>query len=150
MLGASLPAPLLLLSAMAVGLVGYGASLVLYVTALRGLGAARTGAYFAVAPFIGAAIAVFAFGEHAPATFWIASALMAAGVWLHLTEHHQHEHAHEAMTHTHAHRHDEHHRHAHHFAWDGGEPHVHEHVHEPITHRHPHYPDLHHGHRHPV
>jgi drug/metabolite transporter (DMT)-like permease len=149
-LGASLPAPPLLLSAMAVGLIGYGASLVLYVTALRGVGAARTGACFAVAPFVGAAIAVFAFGEPASPVFWIAAALMAAGVWLHLTEHHQHEHTHEAMAHTHSHRHDEHHRHAHHFAWDGSEPHVHEHAHEPITHRHPHYPDLHHGHRHSV
>ncbi|HET8765428.1 MAG TPA: DMT family transporter [Rhodanobacter sp.] len=72
--------------ALGVGLLGYGISLVLFVLALRGVGSARTGAYFSTAPFIGAVIAVGAFGEPASGRFWFAAILMAIGVWLHLTE----------------------------------------------------------------
>jgi drug/metabolite transporter (DMT)-like permease len=146
--GATLPAPAIALAAGVVGLVGYGVSLALFVVALRHLGTARTGAYFSVAPFFGAAVAIGLLGEHVGAAFWAAAALMAGGVWLHLTERHAHPHEHEPMTHAHPHVHDEHHRHAHDFAWDGKEPHVHEHAHGPLVHSHPHYPDLHHRHRH--
>jgi drug/metabolite transporter (DMT)-like permease len=147
-LGAKLPSPGLVAAAGAVGLAGYGLSLVLFVLALRGLGAARTGAYFATAPFVGAAIAVIAFHEPLSWGLGAAALLMASGVWLHLTERHEHEHDHEALTHSHAHRHDIHHQHGHAFAWDGCEPHAHEHRHEPLTHAHPHYPDAHHRHKH--
>ena len=147
-LGARLPAMPIAGMAMTVGLLGYGISLVLFVLALRGLGSARTGAYFSTAPFIGAAIAILAFGEHASWMFWLAAALMGAGVGLHLTERHEHLHTHEPITHTHRHVHDEHHQHAHDFEWDGREPHTHEHTHAPLTHSHPHYPDIHHQHRH--
>lgn len=147
-LGARLPAMSMVGMAMTVGLLGYGISLVLFVLALRGLGSARTGAYFSTAPFIGAAIAILAFGEHASWMFWLAAALMAAGVWLHLAERHEHLHTHEPITHAHRHVHDEHHQHAHDFDWDGHEPHTHEHTHAPLTHSHPHYPDIHHQHRH--
>ena len=135
-------------AALLVGFLGYGASLILFVISLRGLGSARTGAYFSTAPFIGAAIAIAGFGEPASPAFWIAAGCMAAGVWLHLTEHHEHAHTHEALTHAHAHVHDEHHRHVHAAGWDGTEPHTHEHAHEPLTHSHPHVPDVHHRHRH--
>lgn len=134
--------------AMLVGLFGYGLSLVLFVLALRGLGAARTGAYFSTAPFIGAAIAILAFGEPVTTSFTAAAALMGMGVWLHLTEVHEHEHVHEPQAHEHPHVHDEHHRHEHAFPWDGQEPHTHWHRHEAMTHRHPHYPDIHHTHGH--
>jgi drug/metabolite transporter (DMT)-like permease len=134
--------------AMLVGLLGYGVSLVLFVLALRGLGTARTGAYFSTAPFLGAAIAILVFGEHASTLFWVAAVLMGIGVWLHLTERHEHMHTHEAITHTHRHVHDIHHQHTHDFPWDGTEPHTHPHTHDPITHSHPHYPDIHHQHRH--
>ena len=147
-LGAQLPPAGLSAAAMGVGFVGYGLSLVLFVLARRGLGTARTRAYFSPAPFVGAAIAIVAFGEPVSWQFWLAAALMAAGVWLHLTEVHEHEHAHEALTHTHAHRHDAHHQHEHAFEWDGRAPHTHEHTHEPLVHRHPHHPDVHHRHRH--
>ena len=147
-LGARLPAMPVIGMAMTVGLLGYGISLVLFVLALRGLGSARTGAYFSTAPFIGAAIAILAFGEHASWMFWLAAALMGAGVWLHLTERHEHLHTHAPITHTHRHVHDEHHQHAHDFDWDGHEPHTHEHTHAPLTHSHPHYPDIHHQHKH--
>lgn len=147
-LGVMLPASAAISAAMAVGLLGYGVSLVLFVLALRGLGTARTGAYFSTAPFLGAAIAILAFGEHASPLFWIAAALMALGVWLHLSERHSHVHTHEPITHTHRHVHDVHHQHTHDFPWDGHEPHAHEHTHAPITHGHPHYPDIHHQHKH--
>lgn len=148
LLGAHLPDAKIVAAAMLVGLFGYGISLVLFVLALRGLGAARTGAYFSTAPFIGAVIALFGFHEPASIALWIAAGLMALGVWLHLSERHEHLHAHPAMTHGHRHVHDEHHRHAHDFDWDGKEPHTHVHQHEPLTHSHPHYPDIHHRHGH--
>lgn len=147
-LGASLPLGSLLGAAMLVGLLGYGASLVLFVLALRGLGAARTGAYFSTAPFIGALIAILGFGEPTSPVFWLAAILMGGGVWLHLTERHEHMHTHEPVTHTHRHVHDEHHQHTHDFDWDGREPHTHPHTHAPLVHSHPHYPDIHHRHRH--
>jgi drug/metabolite transporter (DMT)-like permease len=147
-LGAALPAWPRMVQAMGIGLAGYGVSLVLFVLALRGLGSARAGAYFSTAPFIGAAIAVFGFGESGTLAFWLAATLMGAGVWLHLTERHEHVHTHEPLEHAHPHVHDEHHRHAHDFPWDGTEPHSHPHRHAPITHSHPHFPDVHHRHRH--
>lgn len=147
-LGATLPIWPRVAQAMSVGLAGYGVSLVLFVLALRGLGSARTGAYFSTAPFIGAAIAIMALGEPTSGVFWLAAALMGVGVWLHLTERHEHEHMHEPLAHAHRHVHDEHHRHAHDFPWDGVEPHAHPHRHEPLSHRHPHFPDVHHQHSH--
>lgn len=146
--GAALPPPLPLAATLAVGLAGYGLSLALFVLALRTLGTARTGAYFSVAPLVGVVVA-FALWPQAPAwTFWPAAALMAAGVWLHLSEHHDHLHLHEPLQHRHRHRHDAHHQHAHDFAWDGREPHTHAHAHAALTHRHAHHPDIHHRHRH--
>lgn len=147
-LGARLPDAPVAVVAMTIGLLGYGVSLVLFVIALRGLGSARTGAYFSTAPFIGAVIAILAFGEHASWIFWLAAILMSVGVSLHLTEWHEHLHTHDPVTHVHSHVHDEHHRHAHDFDWDGCEPHTHEHTHAPLIHSHAHYPDIHHQHRH--
>lgn len=136
------------LTAGAVGFCGYGLSLVLFVLALRHLGAARTAAYFSAAPFVGAAISLIMLDEAPGAAFWAAAALMAAGIWLHVSETHRHHHAHAALSHAHPHGHDEHHRHGHNFPWDGREPHVHEHRHEPLTHAHKHFPDIHHRHPH--
>jgi drug/metabolite transporter (DMT)-like permease len=147
LLDAPLPAPSLMGMAMVVGLLGYGASLVLFVRALRALGTARTGAYFSVAPFAGAAVAILS-GDTPSWLFWVAACSMAAGVWLHLTERHEHQHTHVPLDHLHPHTHDEHHRHAHDFEWNGVEPHVHPHHHEPLRHMHPHYPDAHHRHSH--
>ncbi len=148
MLGGSLPEPQTSLLAMTVGLLGYGISLVFFVLALRGLGTARTGAYFSTAPFIGSAVSLLLLGETATTSFWVASALMGLGVWLHLTETHEHEHTHEPLEHSHAHIHDEHHQHQHDAGGDLTEPHVHWHRHLSVTHKHPHYPDIHHQHSH--
>ncbi len=146
--GAHWPPGAQVLGAALVGLAGYGVSLVLFVLALRHLGAARTGAYFSTAPFIGAAASLLLFRQSPAADFWIAALLMGVGVWLHLTEEHAHRHSHGRLHHAHGHVHDEHHRHQHDFEWDGREPHDHEHVHAPLTHAHSHYPDIHHLHGH--
>lgn len=147
-LGAAMPTTTLVSTAMLIGFLGYGLSLVLFVLALRGLGTARTGAYFSTAPFVGAAIAIGVFGEPTSTSFWAAAVLMAAGVWLHLTEQHVHDHEHTELIHGHRHRHDEHHQHAHDFDWDGVEPHIHVHQHRKLKHRHAHFPDIHHRHSH--
>ena len=136
------------LAAGLVGLCGYGLSLVMFVLALRHLGTARTGAYFSAAPFVGAGLSLLLLRETPGAAFWIAGGLMAAGIWLHLTEHHEHEHTHDALEHAHEHVHDEHHQHEHDSDWDGREPHAHPHRHVPMTHAHPHTPDIHHRHSH--
>lgn len=146
--GARLPAPAPLAATLLVGFAGYGLSLAFFVVALRSLGTARTGAYFSVAPLFGVLIALAIWPQLPPWTFWIATSLMAVGVWLHLSERHGHLHRHQAIEHAHSHSHDSHHRHEHGFAWDGVEPHAHLHRHEVVIHAHAHYPDIHHRHRH--
>lgn len=117
-----------------VGFLGVGVSLVLFILALRHLGAARTGAYFSLAPFIGALVAVGLLHESVTWQLLAAGALMAIGLWLHLAERHAHEHEHGVLEHEH----------------EGAvsEPHSHWHRHEPLRHTHAHYPDLHHRHEH--
>jgi len=146
LLGARLPSLGAASAALVVGFCGVGLSLVLFILALRHLGSARTGAYFSLAPFLGAVIAIALIHEPITPQLILAGVLMAFGVWLHLTERHAHEHTHEAIEHEHAHVHDDHHRHVH--EGTATEPHSHWHRHEPLRHRHAHYPDLHHRHEH--
>lgn len=132
-----------------VGFGGYGLSLAFFVMGLRHLGTARTGAYFGAAPFVGALASVLLLDEAWGWRLLVAAALMAAGLWLHLTEEHIHEHAHEALEHDHEHTHDAHHQHAHVDGIEAGDtPHSHPHRHEPMVHSHTHTPDLHHRHGH--
>jgi len=135
-------------AASVVGFFGYGVSLVFFVLGLRHLGSARTGAYFSMAPFIGALIAIGLFGEPATVRLIIAALLMGIGLYLHLAERHAHEHKHDPLEHTHNHVHDAHHQHCLGPEDAKGEPHSHVHRHEPLVHAHAHYPDLHHRHRH--
>jgi len=123
-LGATLPSTAIILEAMAVGLLGYGFSLVLFVLALRGLGTARTGAYFSTAPFVGALISLLVFGESTSPQFWLAVLLMGIGVWLHLTEKHAHEHEHGPLDFEHTLSHSK------------------------VRHSHKHFPDIYHRHEH--
>ncbi len=132
------PASSVVLGAGVVGFLGYGTSLVLFVLALRFLGTARTGAYFSTAPFLGALAGALALHEPLTWQTFLAGSLMAAGVWLHLTERHDHEHDHEVLEHSHAHNSET----------PPGEPHSHPHVHGPLRHSHPHFPELHHRHPH--
>lgn len=146
-LGASIPALPQLAGAMLVGLLAYGVSLTMFVVGLRHLGTARTGAYFSIAPFFGALLAVL-MGEPVTSPLLLAGALMALGTWLHLTEHHEHRHIHAELMHDHDHTHDEHHQHEHDSQTTPGSQHRHLHRHEPLTHAHRHFPDAHHQHKH--
>jgi drug/metabolite transporter (DMT)-like permease len=144
--GEPLPRLAAALGLLAVGATGYGLSLRFYLLAQRAFGAARTGSVFAFAPFVGAAVA-FMLGERSGSVWMlVGTALMLAGIVLHLAESHSHEHQHETIEHEHAHPHDDPH-HAHHHPVPGG-THSHLHRHEPMRHTHPHVPDEHHGHRH--
>ena len=145
-IGASLPRIGMVTAAMAVGFVAYGVSLALFVVGLRHLGASRAGAYFSIAPFVGALFSVLFLAEPVTWQLLAAAALMGLGVWLHLTEHHAHAHRHEAMEHDHPHTHDDHHPHDHAAVIAGS--HSHRHRHEPMSHSHAHYPDAHHRHPH--
>jgi drug/metabolite transporter (DMT)-like permease len=147
LIGTALPPWPNLFGAMIVGFFAYGVSLALFVVGLRHLGTARTGAYFSIAPFLGAALAV-ALGDSVTIPLLVAGALMALGIWLHLTEHHEHAHTHEALEHDHEHTHDEHHQHEHDVPVVPGTKHRHPHRHEPLTHSHAHFPDVHHRHKH--
>jgi len=146
-LGAQLPTPAGSVLAGSVGFVGYGLSLALFVYALRELGTSRTSAYFSVAPFVGALVAVLLLDEPFTVALMIAGALMGLGVWLHVTERHLHDHEHDVMEHEHAHEHDEHHDHHHGEVVPPGS-HTHRHTHQPLRHQHPHFPDAHHRHDH--
>lgn len=148
-MGEALPSASVTGAAMLTGFLAYGVSLALFVVGLRHLGAARTGAYFSVAPFFGALLALAA-GEPVTAKLVAAGGLMALGVWLHLTEQHAHRHVHEPLSHEHEHVHDEHHDHTHPQGGDvpAGETHSHPHRHEALDHVHAHFPDAHHRHRH--
>lgn len=155
--GAALPSAGHAVQAMLLGFASYGASLVLFVLALRQLGTARTGAYFSIAPFAGALLALPLLGEPMTLPLLLGGALMAIGVVLHLTEHHEHAHLHEPLTHDHEHTHgggagaDAHHDHDHAGALAPvllGASHRHLHQHLSIAHTHAHFPDAHHRHEH--
>ena len=80
---------------MLVGFFAYGVSLALFIVGMRHVGTARAGAYFSVAPFFGALLAIL-LGDAITWQLIVAGVLMALGVWLHLTERHGHEHTHDA------------------------------------------------------
>lgn len=146
--GAVLPGIDVCLAAGALGFLSYGLSLMLFVVALRHLGTARTGAYFSVAPFIGALAAMPLLGEELTTRLIAAGVLMGIGVWLHVTERHEHRHSHEPLEHEHSHTHDMHHAHEHDTPVLPGTQHSHLHVHKPDAHNHAHFPDAHHRHDH--
>lgn len=146
--GAPLPAPGLLLAGGLIGFIGYGVSLVMFVRALRRIGTARTGAYYAIAPFFGTLMAIGLLGEPFTLQLALAGVLMGFGIYLHLAEQHEHEHRHDTLMHEHSHVHDEHHRHGHEPLDPPGEPHVHVHRHAAMIHSHRHFPDIHHRHPH--
>ena len=134
----------ILAAALGVGFLTFGLSIVLFVLALQDLGAARTGAYFAVAPFIGTVASLLIFREFPGTGFFIALVLLLAGVILLVSERHIHRHLHERVMHTHRHLADDHHVHPH--TGEDIDEHIHEHVHEPVEHEHDHAPDIHHRH----
>lgn len=103
-LGERIPEAPYALMAMALGFVAYGLSIFLYIRAQRSLGAAKTSAYYAVAPFVGALLSFCLLGEQLTASFLVALLVMAAGAALvvidTLAHQHEHEHSH-TVTHIH-------------------------------------------------
>ncbi len=140
-------------TAMAIGLLCYGVSLAWFVVGMRHLGAARAGAYFSLAPFVGAVFSLVLLHEPLTWQLAVAAGLMGAGLWLHLTERHGHWHGHESAVHSHSHDHGSdphgHHAHSHADASEHGDGrHTHEHRHDALAHSHAHTPDAHHQHKH--
>lgn len=80
--GESLPALPYVLGSLLLGFLAYGLSIFFYVYAQRQLGAAKTSAYYAIAPFIGAGLSLVLFREWPEPSFWVALAIMAAGAYL--------------------------------------------------------------------
>jgi drug/metabolite transporter (DMT)-like permease len=146
--GEFVPASVLWACGLALGAVSYGISLVFFILAMRGLGAARAGAVFGTYPFFGAALSVIFLREPLTAALAAAFILMALGFYLVVSERHMHEHTHERLEHEHRHSHDDaHHTHGHGDLACEAE-HMHFHTHTPSRHRHQHAPDSHHGHTH--
>ncbi len=134
-------------AALALGFVAYGLSIYFYISAQRVLGAARTSAYYAVAPFIGTALSFGIFHDQPSLPFVIALLIMITGAYFATSEKHSHLHNHPAITHEHRHSHgDGHHSHKHDEGVNG--EHCHVHTHEECVHTHSHTPDLHHSHTH--
>ncbi len=130
-----------------IGAACYGLSLVLFIRALKGMGAFRTGVFFSLGPFVGSLASLVILRDAVRWPMAAAGMLMAVAVALIAGERHVHTHRHERTAHAHSHSHaDLHHRHPH----EGPirEPHTHEHVHEGTEHVHGHWPDTHHRHGH--
>lgn len=149
--GQPLPSVVPLMGALLLGAVSYGVGITIYIHALRGLGAARTGALYSTAPFIGMVFSFFLFREAPDVRFIVAFIVMVIGTWLLVSEQHEHRHEHPEVTHEHRHHHgDDHHSHIHPTeaaSVDGH--HSHPHQHETQEHQHGHTPDIHHRHEHP-
>jgi len=135
------------LLALLLGALSYGASIVLFVYAMRHIGAARTSTWFQSAPFAGAAISVAFLGDALTPRLAVSGLLMMAGALVLFRERHEHEHGHHEVRHEHRHAHDDHHRHEH-PAGQAAVTHAHQHYHLPLVHSHAHLPDLHHRHNH--
>lgn len=144
--GSSIPGILWILATLALGFVAYGLSINFYIKAQKDLGAAKTSAYYSIAPFLGVTFSILILREQPGIQFYIGLIIMVAATVLMIkdTIALQHTHAH-GHTHIHAHRHDNLvHTHAH--------EHVHTHVHthgeNDSAHNHPFSHDLHEGHTH--
>jgi drug/metabolite transporter (DMT)-like permease len=133
--------------ALLLGFFAYGLSIFCYIMAQRSLGAARTSAYYAAAPFIGVLLSWVVLREGITGTFVIAMLIMLVGAYFAVTEDHRHLHRHSVETHEHKHSHsDGHHSHPH--DPQSAEEHTHLHTHQAAEHAHRHLPDLHHRHTH--
>lgn len=135
-LGEHIPAFVWLLESMLLGFVSYGLSINCYILAQKDLGAAKTSAYYSIAPFLGVAFGMLLLGERPTIQFYISLAIMIISTIImikdtialqHTHEHehtHTHEHSHGSLIHTHEHTH----------------RHTHTHIHneDPENHDHPH------------
>lgn len=144
--GEQLPAVKWGMAALLLGFVSYGLSINFYIMAQKDLGAAKTSAYYSIAPFLGVIFGVLLLKEKPEMQFYIALAIMIISTVLmvkdtialqhtHMHTHtHIHEHRHGELVHTHEHIHEHSHAHIH-----EGEEEVHQHKHHDLSgHDHPH------------
>jgi drug/metabolite transporter (DMT)-like permease len=146
----TLPPLSIMLGALILGSLSYGLSIVLFIRAMRGLGAARTSVLFGTAPLVGVLVSFVMFQETLTPLFFVASPLMMAAALLLFREQHGHRHTHEVITHDHRHHHNDGHHTHNHPDISEGVVHSHLHTHERLEHEHPHLPDIHHRHTHSV
>ena len=131
-IGEKLPGPVLIGAVLLLGFVAYGLSINFYIQAQAQLGAAKTSAYYSVAPFLGVFFGMALLGERPGIQFYIGLAVMIAAtvlmvkdtIQLQHTHEHRHTHTHGDRVHTHAHTHVHTHTHVH-----GTEENLHDHHH---------------------
>ena len=133
-----------IVAALAIGAVGYGLSITMWITGARLVGAARGQAIFALAPFIGALLAWPINGDQLSATTLVAFVVSFTGVIIIGSAHHGHRHAHAAVEHSHPIDPDDPHHQTGAVEVLSGQ----RHRHLPLTHEHEHLPDIHHRHTH--
>jgi len=145
LIGEKLPSARWLVCIMLLGFVAYGLSIHFYIMAQKELGAAKTSAYYSVAPFLGVLFSFLILREKPSAQFFAALAIMIVSTILmvkdtvslqHSHEHthiHTHEHSHGDMVHTHEHKHIHTHIHTH-----SGDSENHTHEHALTDHQHEH------------
>ncbi|MCL5807337.1 MAG: EamA family transporter [Deltaproteobacteria bacterium] len=149
LIGNPLPRFDMILGAMILGCMSYGLSIVLFIYAMRGLGAGRTSALFATAPIFGIILSLILFQETPDGLFIAALPIMIIGAIFLVTEQHKHIHRHEEIIHEHRHAHTDGHHDRHHRRPDDiAITHTHTHNHDPVEHAHQHMPDIHHRHGH--
>ena len=146
LLGEQIPAVKWLVCVLALGFVAYGLSIHFYIMAQKDLGAAKTSAFYSIAPFLGVAFSMLLLNERPGVQFYAALTIMIISTYFmvkdtielqHTHEHahtHTHEHSHEGIVHTHEHTHVHTHIHTH---TEDSEDHCHEH--ELSDHQHMHY-----------
>lgn len=144
--GESLPGLRWIPAILLLGFVAYGLSINFYIKAQKELGAAKTSAWYSIAPFLGVVFGIVLLGERPDGRFFLGLGLMVLATLLmvfdtislqHTHEHahtHCHEHRHGDQLHTHAHTHIHAHTHVH-----GADEATHDHQHAIIeSHDHPH------------
>ena len=139
---ASIAAPILLM----LGFVSYGLSIHFYIMAQKELGAAKTSAFYSIAPFLVVAFSMMLLNERPDIQFYVALIIMVISTCFivkdtielqHIHEHehtHTHEHSHGDIRHTHEHTHIHTHLHTH-----TKDIETHSHEHELNDHQHMHY-----------
>ncbi len=144
-IGESIPSILWMMCVLLLGFVSYGLSIYFYVMAQKDLGAAKTSAYYSIAPFLGVAFGMLFLGERPEIQFYVALAVMIISTYFmikdtialqHTHEHnhtHTHEHSHGDTVHSHEHTHTHTHIHVH-----GTDSNDHEHNHQTMSHEHLH------------
>ena len=145
-IGERIPSTLWMMCVLLLGFVAYGLSIYFYVMAQKDLGAAKTSAYYSIAPFLGVAFGMLILGERPAIQFYAALIVMIVSTFFMIQDtielQHTHEHTH---THTHEHRHGDtvhshEHTHTHtHIHTHGGDSDSHEHNHKAMPHEHLHF-----------